>query len=226
MSYPYTRVYPIISSNTVSATTDSITMKLAAISKFKPVDWHVTIVLKRSKRRNTLSDGSDYTDKTKNSGSSLYFVRIPDCGRCCVVPRSKDENTSPITSSDILVGEENIEEIISTSAELVVRSTWRVIGWRYRVEDYIIGIGNQEHGADKPIPVLEISSIHSGDHSTLSLLIHKIACDLIALPGESVSPETLKTFCDMELEEAGSHFTISHRALQWVQILTTTVEMK
>eukprot|EP01041_Mallomonas_annulata_P005765 gene5765-11653_t len=189
-----------------------ISSKLAALSQnVRGREWEVTVVLKRAKRNSALLDGSDKSIKRKDEESALLFVRFPDCGKCCVLPRTKinELTLSQRSIADVLVGDDNIESILSSDS--IIRSTWKISGSRFLIGDFAIGVGRNDHGADLPTAVLEISYLPvCEDMKHVLALINQLARDIVS----PTDPSLMKCVADSTLSSA-TEFTISHRALQW-----------
>ena len=189
----------------------------------KPLEWEVVIILKRSKRKNIMSDGSEFSKKNKDDAASILFVRLADCSKCCVIPKMKRKDSimdSPsIMLKDILVGDENLEEILTNSAELATRSTWRIIGLKYCVGDFMIAVGSKDHGTDVPEPILEISYLPScNNFYHLTPLMEDIVHDLIS--DVCVNIDTIKRYDIFGIDSNENSFTIAHRAFEWSQIIS------
>lgn len=188
-------------------------------------DFHMQIILKKVNQKNLPSELKK--NSRKSDESTTYFVRFTDCSKCCVIPKAVVMMKNP-EIKNVFICDESIEELLTSSSDLLVRSTCRTTGRSFLIHPFLISVGTMEHGSQMPVPVLEItyfqsSSTNSKYGRTSSLLeISALCSEFVYHLLKQEELLSLKSHHEKGWPLPGDTFCLSHRALQWISAASSS----
>jgi len=159
-SFPQSRIYAWKPTDTCYNATQAV---LSANSVLFPIDcqmgmhltahpFNVNVLLKKGKPTGLQQDGMRARGEAlvKNETTILFF-RFHDCKKVCILPRDKMETT------ECVEGDPVIEDLLTTSADLVTRVSWNADGFRYLIGDYIVGMCTVHKSGTDSTMLIEIT---------------------------------------------------------------------
>lgn len=178
-------------------TLQSITDSMLADSKYSSIPADITIALKKNKAASRL----------------VYFVRFTDVSKVVLVIKEglAEPSAEHSAENSVLVGDENLEELITVNMNLFTKSMWSFTGSKVLLEDVVVTAGTLTHGvaSSKSLSVLEVQALSTDIDEAVPLqLIHATTSRLV---GDAMY------MCKCEHGRAGRQ--LSDRAKQWLSVI-------
>ena len=196
--------------------------RLKVHSLDKPVNWEVTITMKKhkdgsSKMTPVLQRSMEKTDPIP----PVYFFRFMDCGSICSIISNKE---NVYTCQDIISGDEIMENILTDYSHLVKRSSWRVYGQSFVLDKYIVSVGKMTQGSISNSIILEVSYVGEATCNNVLIYdgIYSVAKSMF--PSVPNNSDTVYSFMEHKQKEnvedsISDQFCIEDRCLQWMTFL-------
>jgi hypothetical protein len=173
MSLLYSFANPDASFLTIQSTIKQIEETLHIMSSHTiPSDYEILISLKRPK--------VNLDQNNKNAKSVGYFIRFYDIEKLCFIPYS--DNLQQLRS-DILIGNYTLENMLVNAGDLVTRSSWKIIGKSYLIDNhFIVSLGSLDvNGRSYPLlEILDINEDNNISYSNKRDTMHKLAMLLLS----------------------------------------------
>ena len=207
--YPRTILF-VQTSNDAFNIVRAVNENLKTLSQYQPKKWNISISTKVPRESKVHSTQNAKSLKAK----SFLFAKFVDTGCTCVLNTGGKQKYS---RSDIIVADENIEIVMTDLLDLVLRSTWKVQGQSFNLDDLVVSAGVLERGSQVNTSVVEFSCI--GGQSLTNGTINRIYALIDSLLGGCTDGMFVFGDQSSSLEESNkesSGFTLADRCLQWV----------
>ena len=155
-----------------------------SISSFA-TEWEIDICLKRPKQ---------FDAEKLPTDKSLYVVKFKDSNHTCIV---MSEDLFP---ESIVIGSTEIDEVISTTGDLIMKSQWKCSGKRFLINDNIVvSTGLIVKGMTAPKPVIEL--LFSPEHDIEDVSLEHINAQLKELAVQLIPGECQETMRGLSLSD-------------------------
>lgn len=183
-----------------------------------PSKWEVITTVKTCNATPAITPGKGSADKRKGKEqkSSIVFLEYGDSNGVCVI-HSKD--SSQYSTDDVLIADENIENLLTPYGGLTHRSTRKIQGFRYHLNDYVVCIGLVDSGPLLGHLVLELTYLGREFRAEPEEMFSQL-CALANsfIPSGDRNPNLqFRSFFRPFTDPA--EFSLSNRALLWIESL-------